>query len=60
MTVLVLSLVAAACGGDEESPSEPGTSSEAPTVTGGEFSMYVNEPESLIPQVNAETGGSKR
>jgi ABC-type transport system substrate-binding protein len=59
MTVLVLSLVAAACGGDDsESPSGSGTSSE-PTTTGGEYSMAINEPESLIPQVNAETGGSQ-
>ncbi len=59
MTVLVLSLVAAACGGDDsESPSEPGTSSE-PVATGGEFSMQICEPESLIPQVNAETCGSQ-
>ena len=59
--VLTLALVAAACGGDDE----PGTTGPTAatgttgTVTGGEWSMVINEPESLIPQVNAETGGSQ-
>jgi oligopeptide transport system substrate-binding protein len=51
--VAAMSLVAAACGGDEE---------EAPPTaapTGGEFSIQICEPESLIPQVNAETCGSQ-
>jgi ABC-type oligopeptide transport system substrate-binding subunit len=52
--VAALSLVAAACGGDDE--PEPGPTA-APT--GGEFSIQICEPESLIPQVNAETCGSQ-
>ncbi len=58
MTVLALSLVAAACGGDEESPEASVATSEAP-VQGGEFSIEICEPESLIPQINAETCGSQ-
>ena len=56
-----LSLVAAACGGDDEG----GGGATGPTettwgeVTGGEWSMSICEPESLIPQVNAETCGSQ-
>jgi oligopeptide transport system substrate-binding protein len=56
-----LSLVAAACGGDDED----GGGATGPTettggeVTGGEWSMSICEPESLIPQVNAETCGSQ-
>jgi oligopeptide transport system substrate-binding protein len=52
--VAALSLVAAACGGDDEPETEP---TAAPT--GGEFSIQICEPESLIPQVNAETCGSQ-
>jgi oligopeptide transport system substrate-binding protein len=56
-----LSLVAAACGGDDED----GGGATGPTettggaVTGGQWSMSICEPESLIPQVNAETCGSQ-
>ena len=52
--VAAVSLVAAACGGDPETEPEP---TAAPT--GGEFSIQICEPESLIPQVNAETCGSQ-
>jgi len=51
--VLVLALVAASCGGEqpaEEPEAEP---------TGGAFSMSICEPESLIPQIGAETCGSQ-
>jgi oligopeptide transport system substrate-binding protein len=55
--VLALALVAAACGGDDE---EGGAATTAPAATtGGEFSMSICEPESLIPQINAETCGSQ-
>jgi oligopeptide transport system substrate-binding protein len=65
--VLSLALVAAACGGDEEEPTPTGpgetgpepTGETAPAVTGGSWSMEICEPESLIPQVNAETCGSQ-
>jgi oligopeptide transport system substrate-binding protein len=58
--VLTLALVAAACGGDEE-PTATGPTGTGATgaVTGGEWSMSICEPESLIPQVNAETCGSQ-
>lgn len=59
IAVLTLSLVAAACGGDDESPSEPGTTSSEPVAMGGEYSLQICEPESLIPQINAETCGSQ-
>jgi oligopeptide transport system substrate-binding protein len=53
-----LALVAAACGGDDggvaTGPTGPTTS-----TTGGTWSMSICEPESLIPQVNAETCGSQ-
>ena len=55
-----LTLVAAACGGDDE--PEPGAeepTGETAEVTGGEWAMSICEPESLIPQVNAETCGSQ-
>jgi oligopeptide transport system substrate-binding protein len=58
--VLTLALVAAACGGDDE-PGVTGPTGTGPTgaVTGGEWSMHICEPESLLPQVNAETCGSQ-
>jgi ABC-type oligopeptide transport system substrate-binding subunit len=66
--VFAFALVAAACGGDEpetdgtttppEDTTEPGTTGPPPP-TGGEWSMSICEPESLIPQVNAETCGSQ-
>jgi oligopeptide transport system substrate-binding protein len=58
--VLTLALVAAACGGDDE-PGTTGPTGTGPTgaVTGGEWAMSICEPESLIPQVNAETCGSQ-
>jgi oligopeptide transport system substrate-binding protein len=58
--VLTLALVAAACGGDDE-PGTTGPTGTGPTgaATGGEWSMSICEPESLIPQVNAETCGSQ-
>ncbi|MGZ8566046.1 MAG: peptide ABC transporter substrate-binding protein, partial [Actinomycetota bacterium] len=62
--VLALTLVAAACGGDDTEPTETGpevtgTGPTGPEVAGGEFSMQICEPESLLPQVNAETCGSQ-
>jgi oligopeptide transport system substrate-binding protein len=56
-----LALVAAACGGDDEEPEpgQTGPTGETSEVTGGEWSMSICEPESLIPQVNAETCGSQ-
>ena len=60
--VLTLALVAAACGGDGDDPSDTGPTGgtgETGTTTGGTWSMSICEPESLIPQVNAETCGSQ-
>ncbi|HSJ51787.1 MAG TPA: ABC transporter substrate-binding protein [Actinomycetota bacterium] len=65
--VLSLALVAAACGGDEDEPdvTGPGETGPEPTgetttgPTGGSWSLEICEPESLIPQVNAETCGSQ-
>lgn len=56
-----LALVAAACGGDEEDGGAATGPTEATGggVTGGEWSMSICEPESLIPQINAETCGSQ-
>src|SRR5918992_432921 len=55
-----LALVAAACGGDDDEPEATGpTETTGGAVTGGEWSMSICEPESLIPQVNAETCGSQ-
>jgi oligopeptide transport system substrate-binding protein len=53
-----LALVAAACGGDDEPDVATGPTDGAVT-TGGTWSMSICEPESLIPQVNAETCGSQ-
>jgi oligopeptide transport system substrate-binding protein len=53
-----LALVAAACGGDDEPDVATGPTDGAAT-TGGTWSMSICEPESLIPQVNAETCGSQ-
>jgi ABC-type transport system substrate-binding protein len=53
-----LALVAAACGGDDEPDVATGPTDGAVT-TGGAWSMSICEPESLIPQVNAETCGSQ-
>jgi ABC-type oligopeptide transport system substrate-binding subunit len=69
--LMSLAMVAAACGGDgepAESPSETGTATSPaettapttePTATGGDFSMSICEPESLVPQENGETCGSQ-
>jgi ABC-type oligopeptide transport system substrate-binding subunit len=59
--VLTLALVAAACGGDDE-PTTTGPTAATGTTgtqTGGEWAMSICEPESLLPQVNAETCGSQ-
>jgi ABC-type oligopeptide transport system substrate-binding subunit len=51
-------LVAAACS-EETTTSPTGTGTETMGPTGGEFSVQICEPESLIPQINAETCGSQ-
>jgi ABC-type transport system substrate-binding protein len=58
--VLTLALVAAACGGDDD-PGTTGPTGTGPTgtATGGEWSIEICEPESLIPQINAETCGGQ-
>jgi oligopeptide transport system substrate-binding protein len=61
--VVALALVAAACGGDGGGGGGGGGTT-APTgataaPTGGDWSMSICEPESLLPQVNAETCGSQ-
>jgi ABC-type transport system substrate-binding protein len=58
--VLTLALVAAACGGDDD-PGTTGPTGTGPTgtATGGEWSMEICEPESLIPQIGSETCGSQ-
>ena len=82
LMLLVLGLVAAACGGGEgedgaaEEPEAPGEATaeelvpdegtETPAETGteqaaggGEFSVYICEPEHLVPQNTNETCGSE-
>jgi oligopeptide transport system substrate-binding protein len=54
-----LALVAAACGGDDEEPEATGPTETGAAVTGGQWAMSICEPESLIPQINAETCGSQ-
>jgi oligopeptide transport system substrate-binding protein len=54
-----LALVAAACGGDDDGAEVTGPTETGAEVTGGEWSMSICEPESLIPQINAETCGSQ-
>jgi oligopeptide transport system substrate-binding protein len=56
--VLTLALVAAACGGDDE-PTGPTGTGPTGTQAGGSWSMSIGEPESLIPQINAESEGSQ-
>jgi len=56
----VVALAVTACGGDDpvDTPDEggdPGTETEA----GGTFSVYIGEPESLIPGNTNETGGGE-
>jgi ABC-type transport system substrate-binding protein len=53
----VLSLVGAACGGDD--PADPGDDGEDVAATGGEFSISICEPTDLIPQNTNETCGSQ-
>lgn len=53
-----LALVAAACGGDDEPDVATGPT-DGTVTTGGVWSMSICEPESLIPQINAETCGSQ-
>ena len=59
----VVALAVAACGGDE--PDEPGTTgtpgttaSEEP-ASGGSFSVYIGEPEHLVPGNTNETSGGE-
>jgi oligopeptide transport system substrate-binding protein len=58
--VLALGLVAVSCGGDEgpETGATP-TSPAGEETTGGEFSISICEPESLIPQNDNETCGGQ-
>jgi oligopeptide transport system substrate-binding protein len=58
-SILVLGLVAAACGGDGDDGTTDGVSPGQPATTGGDWSISICEPESLIPQINAETCGSQ-
>jgi oligopeptide transport system substrate-binding protein len=58
--VLTLALVAAACGGDDDTGTTgPTGTGPTGTATGGEWSMEICEPESLIPQIGSETCGSQ-
>ncbi|MFC0623303.1 peptide ABC transporter substrate-binding protein [Kribbella deserti] len=50
--VTALAMAATACGGGADTPAGEGSS-------GGSFSMYVCEPESLIPQDTNETCGAE-
>jgi len=56
-----LALVAAACGGDDDDGGGATGPTEATggELTGGQWAMSICEPESLTPQVNAETCGSQ-
>jgi len=67
----MLALIAAGCGGGED-PAEGGgeasggaseptseAGSEAAEGSGGEFSVYIGEPESLFPQNTNETNGAE-
>jgi len=56
--LLALALVGVACGGGDE-PGQPPTTEPQRGPTGGDWSMSICEPESLIPQINAETCGSQ-
>ena len=71
LLALVLGLAAAACGGGGGGEDESGTGAapatepaagegtEAPAAGGGTFSVYVCEPEHLVPQNTNETCGSE-
>ncbi|WP_089255242.1 peptide ABC transporter substrate-binding protein [Asanoa hainanensis] len=51
--IAAVSLVLAGCGGDDDDGAAPGGG------TGGEFSVYVCEPEHLVPQNTNETCGAE-
>lgn len=53
-------LVAVACGGgDDGEPGAAGTDGAEAGTTGGEFSVYICEPESLIPSNTNEVCGAE-
>ena len=54
--LLAVPLLITACGGDSD---DPGDEKSPAGEAGGEFSMYVCEPEHLIPQNTNETCGSE-
>jgi len=54
---MALALVAAACGGTEEAPSDG--QGRSGTTEGGSFAMSLCEPEYLIPQKDNETCGGQ-
>ena len=54
--LLAIPLVITACGGDS---GDEGDKSGEEAASGGEFSVYVCEPESLIPQNTNETCGAE-
>ena len=51
----VLALAATACGGGDDGGDEGG----GEAATGGSFSMYIGEPEALIPGNTNESEGSQ-
>jgi len=54
--LLAVPLLITACGGDSD---DPGAEKSPEGEAGGEFSMYIGEPEHLIPQNTNETSGGE-
>ena len=57
--LMVLALVAAACGGDGGGTDDPGQTDDGGEATGGEFSVAICEPQFLQPGNTQETCGSQ-
>ena len=54
--LLAVPLLITACGGDS---GDEGDKGKTDGESGGTFSMYISEPEHLIPQNTNESGGSE-
>jgi len=60
--IAAIALAATACGGDGnggDTPADAGDTGDDAAASGGEFSVYIGEPEHLVPGNTNETSGGQ-
>ncbi|MDQ3610541.1 MAG: ABC transporter substrate-binding protein [Actinomycetota bacterium] len=59
VVALTLGLLAAACAGGEETAGDGGDGGDGGAASGGEFSVFICEPQFLVPTNSNETCGAE-